>query len=143
MTYRTIRDAVRSTFEANWPHGATYPVLWHANERPLTPDPSVSPHWLLIAVEFGTEDVVAFGGGAGANERRQFGSVVVRVFSDAGRSEDTTLDLLAAAVAAFRSRRDGPLSFIGSITGLDDGGTDDGAWWMRAAVIGFEYRFSG
>lgn len=141
--HRTVRQAIEAVFAANWPHGATYPVLWHRNEQPQIPDPSAAPHWLHIAVVFGDDALRAFGGGRLANERLQFGSVQVRVFAEAGAGEDTALDLLSDAVAAFRSRRDGPLSFIGTNAGIDDGGTEDGAWWMRGALVAFEYRFAG
>lgn len=139
--HRTIRDAVRATFEAGWPHAI--PVLWRVNEQPQIPDAGVTPHWLEIAVDFGTDEIMAYGGGRLANDRRQFGSAAIRVFTATGYGEDQALDYLSDAVAALRSQRSGPLSFVGSISGLDDGGTEDGAWWLRGAVVAFEYRFTG
>lgn len=141
--YRDIRDAVQAVWAANWPHGATWPVLWHTNELPQVPTAGEATHWLLISLEFGQDAIAAFGGGRLQNEREQDGAVVVRVFAQQGYGEDTALDLLSDAVAAFRSRREGPLSFIGSISGIDEGGTEDGNWWQRAAVIAFAYRHTG
>lgn len=141
--YRDIRDAVQAVWAANWPHGATWPVLWHGNELPQVPTAGENTHWLLISLEFGQDAIAAFGGGRLQNEREQDGAVVVRVFAQQGYGEDTALDLLSDAVAAFRSRREGPLSFIGSISGIDEGGTEGGNWWQRAAVIAFVYRHTG
>jgi hypothetical protein len=142
--YTDTRDAIQAVWTANWPHAAnTPPVLWHSNLAPQVPDIGTAAHWLLLAVEFGQDQIAAYGAGRLANDRRLSGSVVVRVFAAHGTGEDTALDLLSDAVAALRSRRDGPLSFIGAITGIDDGGSDDGNWWLRAAVIAFEYRHAG
>lgn len=142
-TLRTVRDAVKTVWDANWPHGATYPVIWHRNENPTLPVSGDALHWIHIIVDFDADEIRAFGGGRLANDRAILGSVVVRVFTQAGYGEDTALDLLDAAISAFRSRRDGDLSFIGTITGVDDGGTEDGAWYIRGALIGFEYRYQG
>jgi hypothetical protein len=141
--YRDIRDAVQAVWTANWPHGETWPVLWHSNELPVVPAAGDVTHWLLISVEFGQDAIAAFGGGRRQNEWEHGGSVVVRVLAQQGYGEDTALDLLSDAVGTFRSRRDGPLSFIGSISGIDEGGTEDGNWWQRAAVIAFTYRHTG
>jgi hypothetical protein len=141
--YTDTRDAIQAVWTANWPHGTTHPVLWHSNESPQVPAPGSADHWLLLAVEFGQDSIAAYGAGRLQNDRRLTGSVVVRVFAARGEGEDTALDLLSDAVAALRSRRDGPLSFIGAITGIDDGGSEDGNWWLRAAVIGFEFRHAG
>jgi len=142
--YTDARDAIQAVWTANWPHAADDPpVLWHANESPQVPDAGATSHWLLLAVEFGQDTIAAYGAGRLANDRRLQGSIVVRVFAGVGAGEDTALDLLSDAVAALRSRRDGPLSFIGAVTGIDDGGSEDGNWWLRATVIAFEYRHAG
>lgn len=142
--YRSVRDAVKAVWAANWPHGAAWPVFWRSNENPIVPEPAeVDHHWFELSIEFGDDAIAAFGGGRGANERDQTGAVVVRVFTERGYGEDEALDLLSDAVAAFRSRRDGVLSFVGSVTGIDEGGTVDGNWWQRAAVIAFSYRHIG
>lgn len=141
--YRDMRDAIQAVWVARWPHGTTWPVIWRSNASPVLPDPGDTTHWLELSIDFGEDALAAFGGGRGANEREQTGAVVVRVFTAAGYGEDEALDLLSDAVAAFRSRRDGSLSFIGSITGIDEGGVEDGNWWQRAAVIAFAYRHIG
>lgn len=141
--YRDLRDAIQAVWDAYWPHGTAWPILWRTNAAPVVPDPGDTTHWLEISIEFGQDAIVAFGAGRLAAEREQTGSVVVRVFAAAGYGEDQALDLLSDAVAAFRSRRDGVLSFVGSISGIDEGGTEDGNWWQRAAVIAFAYRHIG
>lgn len=142
--YLDIRNAVQAVWAANWTHSADDPpVIWHANTAPQVPDAGAVPHWLLLSVEFGEDGIAAYGAGRFANDRRLTGSVVVRVFATTGSGENTALDLLSDAVAALRSRRDGALSFIGNVAGIDEGGTEDGNWWQRAAVIAFEYRHAG
>jgi hypothetical protein len=142
--YRGIRDAIQAVWTAHWPRAAgAPPVLWHRNEMPLVPDAGTVAQWVLVSIEFGQDVVAAYGAGRLANERRQAGSVVVRIFTAVGAGEDAALDLMSDAVAALRSRRDGALSFIGSVTGIDEGGTEDGAWHQRAAVIAFEFRHAG
>ena len=140
-TLRQMRDAIKAVFQANW--AGSEPVYWAENLQPVLPDSDDAPVWLHITVEFGTDGVAAFGGGRLANERSQFGTVTIRCMAASGTGEDVCLDALDAAVVALRGRRDGPLSFIGDVTGLDDGGSEDGAWFIRAALIGFEYRHIG
>jgi hypothetical protein len=141
--YRDLRDAIKAVWSTYWPHGIDFPVFWRGNEATVVPDGGAVTHWLEISIAFGEDAIAAFGGGRLKAERDQNGSVVVRVFTEAGYGEDATLDLLSDAVAAFRSRRDGVLSFVGSISGIDEGGTEDGNWYQRAAVIAFSYRHIG
>lgn len=146
--YRTIRDDVLALFAATWSH-SDVPVYWRSNDREPMPEPSEVPHFLRNEVDFGREMLSAFGAGRGANLRVQFGSVLIRVFaSRALGNEDTSLDLMADAVAAFRSKRvtDGAgndLSFIGEGSGFDIQPTEDGNWSTRGAMVVFEYRFRG
>jgi hypothetical protein len=146
--YRTIRDDVLALFEAAWSH-PDVPVYWRSNDREPLPDPSDVSHFLRNEVDFGRETLAAFGGGAGANLRVQFGSVLIRVFAArALGDEDRALDLMADAMAAFRSQRvtdpaGNDLSFIGEGNGFDVQPTEDGNWFTRGALVVFEYRFRG
>ena len=139
----TIRTAIRAVWDANWPHGDIYRVIWHENAHPDTPTPGEVRHWLHVHVEFSREEMRAFGGGALANERLWIGAVAVRVFSETGIGEDVTLDLLDAAVVALRARRAGDLTFVGQIIGIADTSRVNGAWYSRGASIPFQYRFQG
>lgn len=138
-----VRTAVQDMWDAYWPHGSTYPVVWHRNESPTLPLAGDALHWIHIIVDFDADEVRAYGAGAFLNERAILGSVVIRVFTQAGYGEDTALNLLSAAINTFRSRRVGNISFIGALSGVDDGGTEDGAWYIRGALVGFEYRYQG
>lgn len=135
--YRDIRTAVQATWTANWPHGSTYQVLWHQNELPTVPTDTL---WLHNTLEFGVDQVRAFGAGRLANERLLAGSVAIRVFCPQGYGEDAALDLLSDAVATLRGRRDGPLSFTGAISNLEGDAAQNGTWWVRTAIVAFEYR---
>lgn len=137
----TIRTAIRAVWDANWPHGDIYRVVWHENAHPDTPAPGEVRHWLHAHVEFAREEMRAFGGGSLANDRIWIGAVAVRVFSEAGIGEDVTLDLLDDAVTALRARRDGDLVFVGPIIGIADTSRLNGAWFMRGASFPFQYRF--
>lgn len=144
MSLRTsIRTEIRAVWDAHWPHGDTYRVVWHENAHPDTPTPGEVRHWLHVHVEFSREEMRAFGGGALANERLWIGAVAVRVFSETGIGEDVTLDLLDAAVVALRARRAGDLTFVGQIIGIADTSRVNGAWYSRGASIPFQYRFQG
>ena len=144
MSLRTsIRTEIRAVWDAHWPHGDAYRVIWHENAHPDTPTPGEVAHWLHAHIEFAREEMRAFGGGSLANERLWFGAVAVRVFSEAGIGEDVTLDLLDAAVVALRARRAGDLTFVGQIIGIADTSRVNGAWYSRGASIPFQYRFQG
>lgn len=144
--FRTARDAVRSLWTANWPAPSGVPVFWHENiENILPDDPVATPRWLHLAVEFDAEDLRAFGGGAGANDRVIFGSFTIRVFAGRGIGEDLALDLLSDALAAVRGRRsaNGALSFTGSSVFAAPLARMDGLWWQRSALAAFEFRYQG
>ncbi len=144
MSLRTsIRTEIRAVWDAHWPHGDAYRVVWHENAHPDTPTPGEVEHWLHAHIEFGREEMRAFGGGSLANERLWLGAVAVRVFSETGIGEDVTLDLLDAAVVALRARRAGNLTFVGQIVGIADTSRANGAWYSRGASIPFQYRFQG
>lgn len=141
--YLTIQQAVISLWTPAWTHPEV-PVYWRFNDADPLPDPSDVAHFMRNEVDYGRERLMAFGGGRLANERSQFGSVILRVFaSRAQRSEDTALDLMADAVGVFRSQRVGDLSFIGEGSGFIDGPSDDGNWFVRGCLVVFEYRFLG
>jgi hypothetical protein len=144
-TFRTARDAVRAMWASHWPAPAGVPVYWHDGTENILPDAGTVTHWLRVAIEFDADDVRAFGGGFGANDRVLFGSVTIRVFTAAGIGEDAALDLLSDAMAALRSRRsgDGNLSFIGTNTFRAAQAVMDGAWWRRSALVSFEFRYQG
>ena len=144
MSLRTsIRTEIRAVWDAHWPHGDVYRVIWHENAHPDTPTAGEVAHWLHAHIEFGREEMRAFGGGPLANERLWFGAVAVRVFSETGIGEDVTLDLLDAAVVALRARRAGDLTFVGQTIGIADTSRVNGAWYARGASIPFQYRFQG
>lgn len=141
--YLTISDAIQSLWTAGWSHSSV-PAYWRANDADPLPDPASISHFIRNEVDFGRERVTAFGGGRFANERSQFGSVLITVWaSRALQSEDTALDLLADAAAIFRSVRSGNLSFIGEGSGFTGGPSEDGNWFVRGAMTVFEYRFTG
>lgn len=139
----TIRTEIRAVWDANWPYAGIYDVIWHENAHPDTPTPGSVRHWLHAHIEFSREEMRAFGGGSLANDRLWLGAVAVRVFSESGIGEDTTLDLLSAAVVTLRARRSGNLTFVGPIVGIADAARLNGAWFMRGASIPFQYRFQG
>lgn len=141
--YRDASDAVRAVWAANWPAPAGVPVRWHMNTEEQVPDVGTTTHWLHLAVEFIEERIRAFGGGRFANDRVLSGSVVIRVFAARGHGEDTSLGLLSDAMTAFRSRRDGNLSFVGEAMIPEPGASEDGNWWVRSAIAVFEFRFQG
>lgn len=144
--FRAARDAVKAMWAANWPAPAGVPVYWHENVENIVPDdPADTPHWLHLAVEFDAEELRAFGGGAGANDRMISGSILIRVFSGRGAGENTTLDYLDDAMAAFAGRRsaDGALSCIGANIFPGASAVMDGLWWHRSALARFQYRYQG
>lgn len=141
--YRDIRDGITMLWTAGWAH-SDVPVYWRSNDADPLPDPRDTSYFMRNEVDFGRETMRAFGGGRAANERAQFGSVVLRVFAGRGvGNEDTALDLMADAMQIFRSVRSGNLSFIGEGSGFDAGPTEDGNWFMRGSLMVFEYRFTG
>ncbi len=141
--YADSLDAIEAAWTAGWPAPAGVPVVWHQNTSDVIPAASTYQHWLHIAVEHTGERLVAFGGGRAANEREVLGSVVIRVMAQRGRGEATQLSLLDQALAVFRSRRDGPLSFIGASVIDQPGASADGIWWVRSGIAVFTYRFRG
>jgi hypothetical protein len=141
MTQAPCIAAVEAMWAANW--AGAEPVVWHQNANDAAPPAGTEQHWLHLSVEFAEEAIVAFGGGRFQNERRLRGSVVIRGFAQRGRGEDTLLAMLDAAVAVFRSRRDGDLSFLGTMIMPEPGASSNGIWWVRTAIAPFEYRFRG
>lgn len=142
--YRAARDAVQAVWTANWPvANAAVPIRWHSNTEEQIPDVATVSHWLHLSVEFSEERITGFGGGRFNNDRVLSGSVVIHVFAARGAGEDTALNLISDAMTTFRSRRDGPLSFIGDSLLPETGASEDGNWWMRSAIAVFEYRFQG
>lgn len=141
MTQAPCIAAIEAMWAANW--ARSEPVVWHQNTNDAAPPAGTDQHWLHLSVEFAEESVVAFGGGRFNNERRLRGSVVIRGFAQRGRGEDTLFAMLDAAVAVFRSRRDGDLSFIGTMIMPEPGASSNGIWWIRSAIASFEYRFRG
>lgn len=138
--------AIKALWAARWPTAhAAVPVFWHENTNPTLPDPSDAAAWLHLAVEFDAEDIRAFGGGPGANDRVIYGSITIRVFAAAGTGEATALDLLSDAVAVFAGRRsdDGALSCIGPSTYPAPQAALDGVWWYRVALVSWQFRYQG
>jgi hypothetical protein len=145
MPYAAARDAIKALWTAHWPAPSGVPVHWHENLEVIVPDIASTTHWLHLMVEFDAESLRAFGGGALQNDRALFGSTTIRVFTARGIGEDTALEYLADAVACFRSRRsaDGRLSFIGESSYRVPQAAMEGLWWVRSALVSFEYRYVG
>ena len=148
--YRAIRDDILALFNAGWTH-PDVPVFWRSDDLEPRPDPSDVAHFMRNEVDFGRETILAYGGGRATNLKAQFGSVNLRIFTArATANEDEALDLMHDAMAAFRSQRvvgsytvGSDLSFVGDGSGFDAGPTEDGNWFMRGALIVFQYRFRG
>jgi hypothetical protein len=145
MSLKNARDAVLAIWAANWSAPSGVSVYWHDGANLTLPDVGTVSYWLHAAVEFDAEDLRAFGGGIGANDRALFGSVTLRLFSALGLGEDTALQHLDSALAALRGRRsgDGKLTFYGASSYPQPQAVMDGAWWQRSALLTFEYRFTG
>jgi hypothetical protein len=141
MSQADAIDAIETMWTANY--AGSDPVVWHHNANGAAPSAASTATWLHLAVEFADERIVAFGGGRFNNERRLRGSVVIRAIGRRGAGEGDILDALDEAVAVFRSRRTGDLSFIGDMVMPEPGASADGIWWVRSAIATFEYRFLG
>ena len=138
--------AIKALWTAHWPAPGGVPVYWHENVENIVPaDPATTAHWLHLAIEFDAEGIRAFGGGAGANDRALFGSVIIRVFAGRGAGEATALGYIGSALASFAGRRsaDGNLSCIGASTFPAPLAAMNGLWWQRSALVSFEYRYQG
>lgn len=152
--YLVIRDDIMSAWNLGWAH-PEIPVFWNSNSPIPDPDPLGdgqhlgSVNFFRNDIEFGLEEIIAFGAGRGANLRVQYGSVVMRSFTSAlVQDEDASLKLMSAAMAVWRGYRvtdsnGNDLSFIGSGSGFEQGPTEDGVWFMRGSLAVFEYRFTG
>lgn len=141
--YLTIQQEIIDIWTAAWTHNDVS-VYWRFNDADPLPDPSTATHFMRNEIDFGRELLMAFGSGRFSNERSQFGSVILRVFtSRAQRSEDVALELMADAVGIFRSQRVGNLSFIGEGSGFIESPSEDGNWFVRGCVVVWEYRFQG
>jgi len=140
-TLRVIRDAIRSAWDARWPHGTTYRVLWQVNDNESVPEPGEARAWLHIAIDYDGEDVRAFAGGREASDREWRGTVEIRVIAETGYGDDAALDLLDDAVGVYRSRREAGLSFIDGSTEIFDSATEDGAWFIRGTMLPWTYEY--
>jgi len=83
--YGVIKRAIVAAWDEGWTH-TDVPVLWRENEPlpridPITGGTGGMPYYFRNQVEFGSEDVIGFGGGRGRNFRAQRGSVVIRSFA--------------------------------------------------------------
>lgn len=146
MSRLDCQRRVKALWEEKWPgYGhLTVPVLWNNNVQNLPiPEQADTPFWLHLEVDFGVEELVAFGNGRFRNERRLYGALSVRTFSAINTNDQFGLQLLDDALAVYRSERRDTLSFIGDIGSMDEGGAEDGAWYERSARLMFEFRFSG
>jgi len=153
--YLVIKQAVMAAWTESWTR-TDVPVLWRENEPLPLIDPVSGtsgngmglPYFFRNEVDFGREEVIAFGGGRYRNLRVQYGSVILRQFASVTiGSEDEALRLISAATAIFRSYRkqqdDWDLSFIGSGSGFDWGPTENGVWFTRGYLEVFAFRFPG
>lgn len=141
--YSDARAAIKAAWAGAWTGHDGVPVIWKENTAPVIPDPSEAANWLELEIDTGREQTVAFGGGLHRNEKVLSGSVVVRSYAAIGTGDDALFGLLDAALAVFRSRRDGDLNFIGQSAGYDQGPSEDGNWFFRAGLAVFEFRFRG
>lgn len=141
--YEDSITAIEAAWTAGWPAPVGVPVVWHQNTNDQTPAAATYQHWLHVAVEHTSERLVAFGGGRAANERELLGSIVIRAMAQRGRGEAMLLSLLDQALAVFRSRRNGALSFVGTSVIDQPGASADGIWWVRSGIAVFTYRFRG
>jgi hypothetical protein len=140
-TLRTIRDAIRAAWNARWPHGTTYRVLWQVNDNESVPEPGEARAWVHVVIDFDGEDIRAFGGGREASDREWRGTVEIRVVAETGYGDDAALDLLDDAVGVYRSRREAGLSFIEGSTEIFDSATEDGAWFVRGTMMSWTYEY--
>jgi hypothetical protein len=140
-TLRTIRDAIRTAWDARWPHGTTYRVLWQVNDNESVPEPGEARAWVHVMVDFDGEDVRAYAGGREASDREWRGTVEIRVIAETGYGDDAALDLLDDAVGVYRSRREAGLSFIEGSTEIFDSATEDGAWFIRGTMLPWTYEY--
>ena len=150
--YGVIKRAIVAAWDEGWTH-TDVPVLWRENEPlpridPITGGTGGMPYYFRNQVEFGSEEIIGFGGGRGRNFRAQRGSVIIRSFASVLiGDEDQALRMISDATAIFRSYRkqqdDWDLSFIGSGSGVDWGPNENGVWFQRGCLEVFEFRFTG
>lgn len=147
--YSCIVTDIEGIFAANFSYGGVV-VAWRDNDAEPRPDPGATPLYLRNEVHFGREKVIAFGGGLGANERLQFGSVSFICFSSrATGNENALLATLSQAMGAVRGKvvpgsyGTSTLSFIGDGSGFDVDAEENGNWFVRGCRFSFEYRFRG
>lgn len=147
--YSCIVTDIETLFAANFTRGDVV-FEWRDNDAEPRPDALTVPHYLRNIVNFGREQVIAFGAGAGNNERLQFGSVSFIGF--AARSvgnENLLLSILSDATKAVRGKvmpgsyGVSTLSFIGSGSGFDVDAEENGLWYVRGCRYAYEYRFRG
>jgi hypothetical protein len=140
-TLRVIRDAIRTAWDARWPHGTTYRVLWQQNDNESVPEPGEARAWVHVMIDFDGEDVRAYAGGREASDREWRGTVEIRVIAETGYGDDAALDLLDDAVGVYRSRREAGLSFLEGSTEIFDSATEDGAWFVRGTMLPWTYEY--
>jgi hypothetical protein len=139
--YADANTAIRALWTSDFSTSVSGAVVrWAENANETIP---AADYWLHNEVEFTSEDIVAFGGGRALNEREIFGRVCVLVMSRRGRGESSGLTLLDDALATFRSKRSGGLSFVGASAMPDPAPSADGLWWVRTGIASFTYRFQG
>ena len=142
--YGDALAAVKSLWDTEWAAlSETAPVRWHLNTNEQVPARATAPHWLHLSSTIKSESVEAFGGGRRANERQLQGEVLIHSMASRGIGETECLRLLDAAIGCFRGQRVGALSIIGDFVLSDPGADEDGAWWIRSAIVAFTYRFQG
>lgn len=148
--YRSIETDIIGLFNATWAH-PSIPVFWRVNDLEPLPDPATVPHFLRNTILYDTEDLLAFGGGRGRNQKSQNGTVEFVAFAARSLvSEDTLLDLLWDATQTVRSQRltgtyagGSDLSFVGEGNHFDVNPVEAGNWFVRGCRMFFDYRFIG
>lgn len=142
--YTDAIAAIKAVWAARWTPVTGVPVLWHENSAdPVPTRADGTRHWLHLSVDLIGDGTVAYGGGNGQNEKEVDGAVAVRVFAFRGIGDTTQMQLLDAAVDAFRNQRVGALTIIGDVTQENQGASDDGAWWVKTAIVSFLWRYRG
>lgn len=148
--FSTVEADVVALFNATWTQPASVvPVFWRGNDLEVLPDPSTTRYFLRNEILFGSESVVAFGGGLGRNEKILDGAVAFIAFASRSLVRETQiLDYLWEATNAFRSKRvagtfpgGSDLSFTGNGSHFHVDPEEDGNWFIRGFRMAFEYRF--
>lgn len=134
--------AIKNRVATQWAATAWSSVpIYYRNERFELPDEPTP--FIVIEVLTYYEKLAAFGGGRGANEWEDQGSIFVRVFVPVDQGEETAMAIRDAISTIFRGQRFDNVSCFGVVPAGGDSKADDGNYYEVAAVVEFSYRFTG